>query len=308
MKFETRERNVPSTDGKHTLRGVIYIPETDCFKGKIELIHGMTEHIARYAKFMSELAESGYIVYAYDQIGHGKTADNDGELGFIADKNGYDALINDVKAFAEDVEREFPGYKRILFGHSMGSFTTRLAVTRYPDIADMYICSGTGGPNPVAGVGLTLAKVISAFKGKKHISGFIDKLAFGTYNDRTDKRTPYDWLTYDNTIVDAYAKDKFCTFKFTLSAMCDLIYMNKTCNDKKWFASFRKDMPILLISGEEDPVGNYGKGVTQVSDMLTQTGVKDVTLKLFPHNRHEVLNDSGHAESVNTIIKWIDER
>ena len=172
--------------------------------------------------------------------------------------------------------------------------------------ADKLIIMGTGGSNPAAAIGLKLIALIKAVKGERHISKFIDNMAFGSYNKRFGggtKEDPSPWLTCDEEVRKKYYADKYCTFKFTVSAMGDLITIMKLSNERSWYEAIPKDMPILLVSGEEDPVGNYGKGVTEVCDKLEASNAK-VCMKLYSGVRHEILNDSSYERVRNDIIEF----
>ena len=302
MSVQTVEKTVLSSDGKHNLKGIIYLPVGEA-KGIFHLVHGMTEYIGRYEPLLSLIASAGYIACGFDNLGHGKTASAD-ERGFIAEKDGYKYLIDDVYVFANAVKRDYPGLPYCLMGHSMGSFIVRLTAQKYGNDIDKLIICGTGGPNPAAGVGAVLIKIISLFKGKRGYSAFIENMAFGSYNKRFDGGTKYEWLTKDRAVIDAYAADPLCTFRFTLSALGDLIKLNMLCNKSAWFSSIRRDLPILIISGEDDPVGNYSKGVTAVYKGLKQNGC-DVTVKLYKNCRHEIHNDTCKEESAQDILKFI---
>lgn len=304
MSFEIKEISVNSTDNIHTLIGRIYIPEGEV-KGIFHIVHGMTEYIERYDVLMAALAENGYVAFGYDNLGHGKTARDDNELGFIAHKDGWKYLIKDVDAFFCAVKKIYPDKRIILMGHSMGSFIARLAAENYGNNYDRLIICGTGGNNPLAKIGLFLTKIISAFKGEMHVSKLVDKIAFGTYNKKFEGISKYDWLTKDRAIIEKYQNDKYCTFPFTVSAMYDLIKLNTASNRKEWYKEIPKDLPILLISGNDDPVGKYGKGVKQVYNSLKSAGA-DVKIKLYENCRHEILNDSCRNEVISDILKFIN--
>ena len=308
-KMSKRDFSVLSSDNVHTLKGVIYFPPAKPL-GLIHIVHGMTEHIGRYEKIMTDFANHGYICFGYDNLGHGKTATDDNELGFIAKKKGYDLLAKDVKIYSDAVLKEYAtGEQRLpyyLLGHSMGSFITRLAVTKYLS-PDKFIIMGTGGKNFFAGIGLAVIKIIKLFRGEKHVSPLVDKLAFGSYNKRFGggtKDDPSPWLTRDIEVRKKYYADRFCTFKFTVSAMGDLIRLNAMTNSNKWYKSLPKDMPILLVSGENDPVGNYGKGITQVFDKLNKYGVKAERI-LYSDARHEILNDTTYPQVLADLLEFI---
>ena len=294
----------PSTDGIHDLAGKVYFPDKSPV-GILHVLHGMTEHIARYDTFMREMAEAGYITCGYDHLGHGNTAADPSELGFIAEKGGDDLLLRDVKAFSDAVRGEYgKDLPYVLMGHSMGSFIARLAAEKYVKPHKLIIM-GTGGPNPIAGVGLLLIGIIKACKGPRHISPFIDNMAFGGYNKRFGEDAhPKAWLTKDAAVRDAYMADPFCTFPFTISAMGDLIRLTKNANRGAWFKSLPQGLPILLVSGRDDPVGDFGKGVETVCAKLQKAG-HPVTCRLDSGYRHEILNDACHDRVVADILDFL---
>ena len=258
MSLNIVNKEVLSSDGIHTLKGKVYIPDTE-IKGLFHLVHGMTEYIGRYDEFLRFMAESGYVAFAYDHLGHGETGNATGELGFIAEKNGDKFLPEDVHVFGAEIRRDFPGKKCVLMGHSMGSFVVRNYAEKYASEIAGLIIMGTGGPNPASKPGIALASVIKAFKGAKYISPLVDSLAFGKFNDRTENR-------------------------------------------RAWAKSLPKELPILLLAGDEDPVGDYGKGVTKVYNMLRNAGISDVSMKLYKGYRHEIMNESDIREEVFSDI------
>lgn len=305
MAVKITKFKVKSNDGMHFLAGVVYIPD-DSIKGIYHIVHGMTEHIGRYDRLMTALAEKGYICCGYDNLGHGYTANTKDELGFIAHKHGWEILAKDVASFSEAVRneygRELPYY---LMGHSMGSFIVRLAAERFVN-PNKLIIMGTGGPNPMANPGLMLIGLIKLFYGEKHISKLIDKIAFGSYNDRFNENDGSSWLTTDVEVRNKYLKDEFCTFKFTVSAMGDLIRLIKYSNSASWFRNVPSTMQILLVSGDEDPVGDYGKGILTVYERLVKNG-KAVQYILYKGARHEILNDFCYDEVKKDILEFIRE-
>ncbi|MBR4910140.1 MAG: lysophospholipase [Clostridia bacterium] len=302
MSIESKEVKVLSSDGVHTLCGVVYLPEGSP-KGIFHLVHGMTEYIGRYTPLLNKIAEAGYVACGFDNLGHGKTA-SENERGFIAKKNGYKYLVEDVIRFSDEIKKEYPDLPYYLMGHSMGSFIVRLTAEKYGDKIDKLIICGTGGPNPAAPAGIALCKLLKLFKGARGYSGFIENMAFGTYNKRFPGEGKYGWLTKDEAVKAAYAADPLCTFRFTLSALEDLVKLNALCNKPVWFKNMRKDLPVLLISGAEDPVGDYGKGVTAVYNGLTDNGC-NVKMKLYENCRHEIHNDTCREESANDILEFL---
>lgn len=305
MDYSIIDKKVLSSNNKTQLVGKVYLP-TGEIKGYFHIVHGKTEHIARYDSFMRTMAEAGYITFAYDHLGHGKTATNDSELGHFADKGGDDIIVKDVMVFADAIRQEYGNYPYYLMGHSMGSFVVRRTVQKYIT-PDKLIVMGTGGPLPISIVGVYLARFIRAIRGPKHYSPLMDMIAFGSYNSKFPKEEgQYAWLTNNASIRDAYHNDKFCTFNFTVSAMHDLIYLLNLVNRNEWFENVAKKMPILLISGSDDVVGDYGKGVLAVDKKLREKGA-NVTTKLYKGNRHEILNDFAREECIKDILNFIAE-
>ncbi len=297
-----------SSDGIHTLQGVVYKPQGE-IRGFFHTVHGMDDYMGRYVPIMEAMAEAGYLCFGYDHLGHGKTARNADELGYFAPREGYDLLCRDVKVFSDavraqfDPERALPYY---LMGHSMGSFVTRLAVEKYVR-PDKYIIMGTSGYNPAFSAGLVVCQILKALKGERHRSRLLQKLAFGSYNERFGGGTaedPSPWLTRDQAVRQKYYADPFCTFLFTASAMEDLVRMNRDCNRPAWYENMPKDLPILLLSGDMDPVGSYGEGIIQVWEDLKKTG-HDARVILYPDARHEILNDTTFDQVKRDILAFL---
>ena len=303
MSIEVKQITLNSTDNIHTLVGKIYIPDSE-IRGLFQVVHGMTEHIERYDVLMSKMAENGYVAFGFDHLGHGKTARDDSELGFIAANDGWKYLVNDVAAFSALIKNIYPEKPIYLFGHSMGSFISRIAAQNNSDLYEKLIICGTGGKNPLSLGGILISKILKKTKGDKYISDFLYSMVFGAYNKRFKEDSKYAWLTKDAEIIKKYKADKFCTFKFTVSAMHDLITLTHLSNKNVWYKEISDNLPILLISGEDDPVGNYSKGVKQVYSSLKKQN-KEVKLKLYKNCRHEILNDSCKHETISDILNFI---
>lgn len=303
MKYTVTTKKVPSSDGKNTLSGIIYMPDGE-IRGLFHLVHGMTEYIGRYEPLLSAIASAGYLCFGFDNLGHGNTA-AEGDLGYIASHDGWKYMVDDVKVFADSIKADYPDLPYFLMGHSMGSFITRIAVSKYTNLADKYICCGTAGSNPAADIGLALCDIIKAFRGERTVSPFLENIVFGSYNKRFDGDSKYEWLTKDRDIIEKYSKDRFCTFHFTVSAMHDLIKLMKISNSKKCFIDTKSDLPILIIAGDMDPVGNYGKGVKKVYRNFKAAGKENVTLFLYENCRHEIHNDTCREKMTEDILKFI---
>lgn len=310
MSYTVSDFSHPSSDGKHTLRGKIYCPDGE-IKGYFQVVHGMSEHIGRYDKFMKKMAEEGYITFGYDHLGHGSTATDKSELGYIAKNKGYVHLVDDVKQFADAVIEKYRSEKRIsapyiLMGHSMGSFVVRLATAKYK-MPDKLIIMGTGGKNPLATPGLVVISLVKTFSGGKRVSQFVEKLAFGTYNDKFEAsaQDPSPWLSTDAENRRKYYEDDYSGFKFTVSAMKDLVKMNKDCNLERWYNEFPSSLPTLLVAGKDDPVGNYSAGVLEVKEGLKKRGVPSKCI-IYDGARHEILQDFTYDEVVDDILEFLN--
>lgn len=299
------ELRIPSTDGVHDLYAKLYEPD-ETPKALVQIVHGMVEHIERYDSVMRILCENGFAVCAHDHLGHGKTVSDETELGYFAEKDGWSVLIDDVHTVKTAVRKRLSdcGAKTVLFGHSMGSFVARLTYARYDDY-DALVACGTGGNNPGSGFGVVMTKIIKAFRGSHARSKLLYALVFGTYNKKFGATGGFEWLTRDTDMVAIHDADKLCTFDFSVSALLDLITLNRRANSKKWFEAVDTEKPVLLIAGSDDPVGNYGKGVKEVYDRLVATGHKNVSLKLYDGARHEILNETNRDEVNKDLTDFI---
>lgn len=298
------EKYLSSSDGIHSLYVKEYIPE-ETPKGIVQFVHGMTEHIERYHPIMEELCRLGFVAIGHNHLGH-KLTSADEDLGFISKDKGYRFLLNDVLVVANYITDKYSNLKHFLFGHSMGSFVVRLAATKMEEKLSGLIICGTGGYNPASGLGIEICKAVKKVKGERYVSKLVYDLAFSTYNKNFDGGEEYAWLSQNGENIENYKKDKYCTFKFTVSAMQDLITLNMLSNKKAWYKKISKKLPIFIISGEMDPVGNYSKGVKEVYKKLMRVGA-NARLKLYPKMRHEILMDDCRAEVITDVTRFISE-
>lgn len=304
----TKERFL-SSDGKTQVSYKCWREDEKAPKAVFQLVHGMAEYILRYDGFARYLAAEGFAVYGHDHLGHGDTAACKEDLGYFAPKDGYRLLAEDAHTLTGIIRKENPGVPVFLLGHSMGSFVVRLYAAQYGGDIDGLVIMGTSGSNPAAGAGIALINILSRFQGERHRSGLINNIAFGSYSKQFGKDAdPFAWLSVNEDNVARYKADDLCGYLFTLSAYRDLFNVLKTVNEKDWAPSLRKDLPVLVISGEEDPVGANGKGVREVYDALCAAGVKDVTLQLEAGMRHEILNEDNKEKIYGDIAAWALQR
>lgn len=306
MEIIRKEYSIPSKSGVANVFARCWMP-SDGIKAVFQIVHGMAEHGERYEDFAKYLCQNGFAVLVDDHIGHGKSVKSDDDLGYFGENMGWDAFVEDEKSLTEMIKEEFPDAPIVFFGHSMGSFIAREYIRRYgndPQIKAAIFC-GTSGKNPASSIAITLAGTIAKIKGSKHRSNFINKIAFGPYNNKiTSPETPFDWLTTDKKIVNDYIEDKYCGFLFTASGYKDLFTILTNVSDKAWYKDISSNVPILLTSGEEDPVGAYGKGIKQVYNDLKAAGKNEITIKLYPGMRHEILNEVNRKTVYEDIAVW----
>ena len=295
-----------SADGTNRVAYYIFVPYKTP-TAILQISHGMSEHIMRYEPFADFLCECGVVVCGNDHLGHGNTAADDASLGYIAPRGGADLMVADLKKMTELIRAEYESFPHILFGHSMGSFLAREYLATYKDATDAAIISGTAGPESPTGAGKLAARLNGKLFGERNRSEFIYKLAFGSYSKKYPKgSSEYLWLSRDEATQKAYAEDKFCGFRFTASAYCDLFDVLGRVSSKKWAKKINKNTPILMISGDMDPVGNYGKGVMEVYRRLKAADVRDVTLKLYADGHHEMLNEINRYDVFYDILAWLN--
>ena len=271
----------------------------------VQLVHGMSEHIDRYDTPARYLASHGYLIVGHTHLGHGPKAEI---KGFFARENGWQRLIDDVHALRERTQREHPGLPYVILGHSMGSFVTRCYLRERAEGLAGCMLSGTGFvPKSTAATGVAVSSLICLLGGEKKPSELIDKLGFSSSNKPfAPNRTPFDWLSRDDAEVDKYIADPDCGFVFTASGYRDLFRGLIRLADLTEMRSIPKDLPLLLFSGDHDPVGGMGEGVRKVAEEFRQAGLTDVTVKLYPDARHETFNELNREEVYADLVRWLN--
>ena len=309
MSFIKKEISFPSSDGKHTVHGYIYEPCGKSASGIVQISHGMIDHIGRYEGLAEFLCGTGYILAGNDHLGHGNTAKSTPEdYGFFADGGGIDLLLCDLKAMNGRLAELYPTLPIVLMGHSMGSFLSRLYAVKYPESIAGNIIHGTGGPmGAILPIGKLLVKLNSAIFGSRNRSKFIANLAFAGYNSKFPKEGHNAWLTSDQSMIPTRDTDEFTTFTFTVSAYYDLFTMLGKANSAEWFRSYPKGLKTLIMAGEMDPVGKYGKGPSYVYTRLVKEGAAKTEIKLYPDARHELFNEaeSCRNKAFEDIARWL---
>ncbi len=293
---------IPSKRGDVDLNCYRWMPSTEPI-ASLQIVHGMTEYILRYSEFAEHLTSQGIAVYGHDHLGHGGTSE---EKGYFADKDGYQLLVDDMACVTSRVEEELPGIPHLVMGHSMGSFVTRIYLTQYGDRTSGAIIMGTGNPSGATmALALMISKLICSIKGTHGTSKMLNNLVFGGYDKKfTEPDLPNKWLCTNPETLNAYEADPLCGFDFTNSGYRDLFTMIRRNGKEVDFERIPKDLPILLISGKEDPVGDFGKGVEKAKAGLENHGLKPEMI-LYPDMRHEILNEFDKDRVYDDISDWI---
>lgn len=275
--------------------------------GVVQIAHGMVEHMGRYALLARFLAERGWIVAGNDHRGHGRTAKDPAQIGDFGGPGGFERMVEDCHALTLELRRRYPGLPLIFLGHSMGSFVAQRLVERYGESVDGLILSGSNGRNGLAGLGQVLARFLCRVQGAQHRSRVLNQLAFGAYNKAfAPVRTPFDWLSRDPEEVDHYMADPYCGQICTTDFYVELMGGIKRIAQVGEVAKVPKTMPIFIFSGEQDPVGEMGKGVERLADAYRAQGIADVNLKLYPEGRHESLHEINQDQVMADILAFVE--
>lgn len=298
-----------SSTGKNKIHARMCVPDAEP-RAIVQIIHGIAEYIDRYDEFMSFLADNGIIAVGTDHLGHGKSIESEEQTGFFAYDNGWDYAVRDEEVLRLAMHENYPELPIIVFGHSMGSFMTRTLLIRYPDAFNAAIISGTGNQGAaLVNGGLFMGNLVTGLKGAHHYSKFLNNLAFGSYNKIYENpKTEYDWLSRDEANVQKYIDDPLCGFIPSCSLFRDMMTGVKFITNKKNLTAMNKDMPVYFMSGNMDPVGECGKGVQKAYSNFLEAGMKDVSIKLYPGGRHEMLNEINKDEVYTDILAWLDSK
>lgn len=299
-----------SRDGKSKIHAVRYRPEdTGQVRCVLQVVHGMAEYAERYEEFAAFLVERGFVVTGDDHLGHGKSVGQGGKQGYFCEQDPATVLVRDVHRLKKLTEELYPGVPYVLMGHSMGSFITRNYLCRYGTGISGAVIMGTGmQPKAVLDMARLVAGIQKLFCGSGHVSRLLDRLAFGGYGRGiTDRRTAFDWLSRDRERVDRYIADPMCGFTFTVNGFGALFELVLRLYSPENLAAVPRELPVFMVSGDADPVGDYGKGVRRAYDSLVAAGLTDIRLKLYPGGRHELLNETNRSQVMQDICRWVEE-
>lgn len=294
--------------GAGKIHGCRWMPERPPV-AVLQIVHGIAEFVERYDGFAQYLNSLGYVVVAEDHMGHGKSINGQGIQGYF--HGGWFTAVEDTYELLQRTHQEFPNLPYVLFGHSMGSFMTRTILCKHPDsgISAVVICGTGWQPKALLNTAIAICELVCKKQGEQTPSKALEKLIFANYNKKVEHpRTPYDWLTRDSRIVDEYIASPLCGFPPTAGLMREMLKGIRFIQEPENLSAMKKDLPVLFISGGDDPVGSYGKGVPRCAEVFRNAGMMDVTCKLYPLGRHEILNEINHEEVYEDVSSWLCQK
>ena len=277
-------------------------------RGIIQIVHGIAEYAARYDELAKVFTDHGFVVVGEDHMGHGGSISENIPQGCFAD--GWLTAVSDSYRLLQMTKEEYPDLPYILYGHSMGSFMARTLLYTYPEAGlKAAVISGTGWmPKLVLKAGRAVCAAEGKRKGMNATSPTVDKLMFGSYNKGFGTpRTPFDWLSRDEAEVDKYIADPLLGFSASIGLAREMLGGMLMNEDKANLAKMPKDLPVLFVSGDKDPVGSNGKGVQQTYEAFKAAGMQDVRIKLYPDARHEMHNEINREELHADVLAFLDE-
>lgn len=305
--MKKQEFYVNSTDEIHKLHCISWESESVEQVAVLQLVHGMAEHIERYDEFANYLANLGVVVVGHDHLGHGKSVNNEKELGFFHNEKGGKYIIQDIHKVRKNIQKKYTNLPHYILGHSMGSFCVRNYLCVYGEGIEGAIIMGTGFiPVPLVTSARTFLRSLERVNGGTYRSNKVEKEIFRDFNRGIENKiTHKDWLTRDEEIVTKFIDDPLCDFMFTLRAYDDFLSILGYVGKSKYMKTIPKDIRVLVTSGDKDPVGNWGKAPGKIAEQFIEYKFQDVTLKMYTDARHEILNELNRLEVYKDISGWL---
>lgn len=275
-------------------------------RAQLLIVHGMAEHGARYARLAGLLNERGVEVHAPDLPGHGLTAAA-GQLGSFGPA-GWRGVLDAIHTARSQIAARWPTSPLFLFGHSMGSFLSQHYLVEHGEgLAGAVLSATTGSMGPLRGIGIALLKLESLFRGRQAPAAVADLMGFKTFNKAfAPNRTDFDWLSRDTAEVDRYIADPLCGFRCTAQLWLDLLAAGGVLLDEARLARIPRSLPIRLIAGSLDPVSQGARGPQLLAQAYRQAGIREVSVRVWPEARHELLNETCRDEVMSDLALWLD--
>ena len=299
----------PSKDGNTEIHTIEWKPEGEV-RAVLQICHGMVEYIKRYDEFAQFLCEKGFYVVGNDHLGHGKSVQSKSEYGFFEKKYGNACVLGDIHTLRQRTVKKYPEMPYFMLGHSMGSSLLRQYIQMYGNGLSGVVLMGVVTDHRRSSLLFVkqLCRLMAAVRGWHYRSRMVDELVTGSFNKKFKPSvTRADWITSDKEHLDAYVTDPLCSFMFTVNAYYSMMAGMLGMQKKENISMIPKSLPVLFVSGAEDPVGNFGKGVRKVCEIYKSAGLRDVSLKLYEGDRHEILNETNREQVYQELYEWFEE-
>ena len=294
-----------SSDGRTPLHAVMWQPSGEPV-AILQIAHGMIEYIERYDSFAQYLCAQGFLVVGHDHIGHGASIRNATDWGHLGDHDGFETVVADLHVIRLHMHAKYPHTPYFMLGHSMGSYALRCYLSRHADGLAGAIIMGTGNmPAWQMRAAAVLSSAIARVCGPRHRSRLLTTLTIGTLSRPYREEDANAWLTRDRAIVEAYNREPRCSFQFTAASYASLYKALVKLCDPRMISAIPADLPVLITSGEADPLGGMGKRVRLLHAAYQAAGLRDVTLRLYPDCRHELLNELNRQEIFADLHAWL---
>lgn len=308
MNIKCTQNIYKSANGSTDIAYYILQPEGVDLRGIIQISHGVCEYFSRYTTFAKYLCGLGFVVCGNDHLGHGASAQSTADLGFFSARDGWRYLVHDMGKLTDIMRLRYPDLPCFVIGHSMGSLLTRLYLPQYGTMLNGAILCGTVGPAPFAYMAARVANSIAHSKGATYRSAFLSQIAYRHCNRKLREHAgPFDWLNRDPQAVDLFQCDEKCNFLLTATGYRDLFLLVGHANDSRNFRQTPRNLAILLLAGDADPISGHGEGVRQVANLYRGAGLQDIDLILYKGARHEILNETNRHEVFGDISRWLEQ-
>lgn len=301
----------PAANQGHAIYAHVWLPDPSCKpKGIIQICHGMAEHVLRYHDFAQEMTGLGYLVCGNDHAGHGRSVASRQDLGFFGEAPGsYHFLLQDMDTLFQIMKDQYPQLPYFILGHSMGTFLSQLFAKEKGDALSGLLLLGCCAGHPFLDTAISFCERQSQKRGAKKKEKAIYSLMFPLFNLHCQEhRTDFDWLSRDTKEVDCFLQDPLCGFIFPYAGFRELLYLLRASLQPEGPAAIPPGLPLLFLSGEDDPVGEYGKGIAALVTQYQTAGSQDITFHIYSHARHELLHETNRKEVIQFISKWIAQK